>query len=99
MGNILGRLMLVCAITISMVGSGAEARARHHHARHHLTRTSSAPLSGGYYTNVNGHSVHRPARAASRPSGATAKCRDSSWSFSENHRGTCSHHGGVQQWL
>lgn len=99
MGSILGRFTLVGAIVIGMVGNGAEARVRHHHARHYLTRTSSAPLGGDYYTNVNGHSVHRPARADSRPSGATAKCRDSSWSFSESHRGTCSHHGGVQQWL
>jgi hypothetical protein len=31
--------------------------------------------------------------------GATAQCRDGSYSFSEHHRGTCSHHGGVASWL
>jgi hypothetical protein len=31
-------------------------------------------------------------------SGATAKCRDGSLSFSRNRRGTCSHHGGVAVW-
>jgi hypothetical protein len=30
---------------------------------------------------------------------ATARCRDGSFSFSANPCGTCSHHGGVSQWL
>jgi hypothetical protein len=29
----------------------------------------------------------------------TALCRDGTTSYSANHRGTCSHHGGVAQWL
>ena len=33
------------------------------------------------------------------PVGATAKCRDGTYSFSQFRRGTCSHHGGVAQWL
>jgi len=33
------------------------------------------------------------------PAGASAKCRDGTYSFSEHHRGTCSHHGGVASWL
>lgn len=31
--------------------------------------------------------------------GATAICNDGWISYSQNHRGTCSHHGGVQTWL
>ncbi|WP_273830558.1 DUF3761 domain-containing protein [Serratia bockelmannii] len=31
--------------------------------------------------------------------GATAKCRDDPYSFSQHHRGTCSRHGGVAEWL
>ena len=31
--------------------------------------------------------------------GATAICRDGSYSYSQHHQGTCSHHGGVQTWL
>ena len=52
------------------------------------------------YTNVSGHHVHRPSRSISglRPAGASARCRDGSWSFSEHHSGTCSHHGGVSEW-
>jgi hypothetical protein len=33
------------------------------------------------------------------PAGASAVCRDGTYSFSANRRGTCSHHGGVGQWL
>lgn len=31
-------------------------------------------------------------------SGPTAKCRDGTFSYSQNRRGTCSHHGGVAVW-
>jgi Protein of unknown function (DUF3761) len=53
------------------------------------------------YTNVSGHSVHAPAYDLDGdiPAGASARCRDGTYSFSQNHRGTCSHHGGVSQWL
>jgi hypothetical protein len=33
------------------------------------------------------------------PPGATARCRDSTFSFSQHHQGTCSRHGGVAVWL
>jgi hypothetical protein len=31
--------------------------------------------------------------------GATAKCKDGSFSHSKTHTGTCSRHGGVAEWL
>ena len=33
------------------------------------------------------------------PPGATARCRDGTYSYSQHHQGTCSHHGGVAVWL
>jgi hypothetical protein len=33
------------------------------------------------------------------PPGATARCRDGSYSYSQHHSGTCSYHGGVAVWL
>lgn len=33
------------------------------------------------------------------PMGVTAICRDGTYSYSHHHRGTCSHHKGVSQWL
>ena len=33
------------------------------------------------------------------PVGATARCRDGTYSFSQHHQGACSHHRGVAEWL
>ena len=49
----------------------------------------------GYY-NVDGIWVPSP---GDNPSGATAQCNDGTYSYSLNHRGTCSGHGGVAIWL
>ena len=53
-----------------------------------------------YYENVDGNEVHSPAYTSddSIPAGASAQCRDGTYSFSQNRRGTCSHHGGVATW-
>jgi hypothetical protein len=64
---------------------------------------SSAHVSGScdadYYRNSDGNCVHRPQQAATAPSGATAQCKDGSYSFSQHRQGTCSGHHGVAQWL
>lgn len=52
-----------------------------------------------YYTNSDGERVQSPTHYDSPPPGATALCRDGTYSFSRNRRGTCSHHGGVAKWL
>ncbi|WP_314321482.1 DUF3761 domain-containing protein [Fusobacterium pseudoperiodonticum] len=54
---------------------------------------------GRGYTNVDGKYVPSPRKANKQPSNATARCRDGTWSFSLNRRGTCSGHGGVANWL
>ena len=52
------------------------------------------------YTNVNGSTVQSPADSSNGiPAGASAQCGDGTYSFSMHHSGTCSHHGGVSQWL
>jgi hypothetical protein len=40
-----------------------------------------------------------PLAAGAPPPGASAKCRDGSYSFSKHRSGTCSYHGGVAVWL
>ena len=50
----------------------------------------------GYYKNTRGHCVRRPSRD---PIGATAKCADGTYSYSEHASGTCSYHGGVARWI
>lgn len=49
-----------------------------------------------YYRNVDGTCVHRP---SDNPAGATALCKDGSYSYSQHRQGTCSGHGGVRTWL
>lgn len=61
--------------------------------------SSSGTCEPDYYEASSGDCVHRPIVAASEPSGATAQCNDGTYSFSEHHSGTCSHHGGVDHWL
>src|SRR5262245_12722070 len=39
------------------------------------------------------------AGADSPPPGATARCRDGSYSFLQHHQGTCLHHRGAAVWL
>lgn len=51
------------------------------------------------YENIYNNEVQAPTHYKSIPSGACAICRDSSYSFSQNRRGTCSRHGGVARWL
>jgi predicted RNA-binding Zn-ribbon protein involved in translation (DUF1610 family) len=50
-----------------------------------------------YYVNSSGHLVHSPSCGQEHEK-RTAECRDGSVSFSEHHRGACSHHGGVAHW-
>ena len=58
----------------------------------------SAP---NYYINSAGNKVQSPTKSpdGSVPASASARCRDGSYSYSQNRRGTCSHHGGVATWL
>ncbi len=63
------------------------------------TITAPKPLEPvDYYENTAGNTVQSPTLYDSRPSGASAKCKDGTYSFSQSRRGTCSHHGGVAVW-
>lgn len=65
-----------------------------------LTPSTGDGLSNAnYYTNTAGNQVHSPAYSSHIPAGASARCRDGTYSFSQSRRGTCSHHGGVATWL
>ncbi|HKH47227.1 MAG TPA: DUF3761 domain-containing protein [Thermoanaerobaculia bacterium] len=57
--------------------------------------------SGRGYINSSGEWVPSPTwtEDGRPPAGASAQCRDGSYSFSRSRRGTCSHHGGVARWL
>jgi hypothetical protein len=50
--------------------------------------TAAPSASSGSTHSVNGDAT-----------GASAKCKDGSYSHSKTHKGTCSRHGGVAEWL
>lgn len=60
---------------------------------------TEADCGSDSYVNVDGQCVHDPVSAGSAPAGATAKCKDGTYSFSKHHSGTCSGHHGVAEWL
>ena len=65
------------------------------------TPQESQLVEHSHYVNKSGSVVHSPAHSVTgqEPPGASAKCRDGTFSFSQHHQGTCSHHGGVASWL
>src|SRR5216684_514803 len=44
--------------------------------------------NNGTYVNRKGQTVQRPENCSAPPQGATAQCRDGSYSFSQSRRGT-----------
>jgi len=69
----------------------------------YLSSQPTAPPQqpGRGYSNSRGEWLPSPTRTPndSPPPGASARCRDGTYSFSRSRSGTCSHHGGVGQWL
>jgi hypothetical protein len=63
---------------------------------HKSPTVNSDSCGQGYYKNVDGLCVHSP---SSNPQGATARCFDGTYSYSLHRQGTCSHHGGAEEWF
>lgn len=63
--------------------------------------SAEASCPTGTYRAASGDCVPRPQAGPTQPPGATAKCADGTWSFSEHpySGGTCHGHGGVQTYL
>ena len=99
------RLMIILVAVAASFGP-LRSQARSPHRTRPPESAASAPaednlLEHGRYVNRDGVPVHVPAhtRDGRPPAGASAQCRDGSYSFSRHHRGTCSGHHGVAQWL
>lgn len=60
-----------------------------------LGGSSSGSSCSGGYINVDGNCIKSP---GSNPAGASARCRDGTYSYSQHRQGTCSRHGGVAEW-
>jgi hypothetical protein len=61
-------------------------------------------LKTGYTTSsirksVSANTTANVPLAPAKPSRATARCKDRTWSFSQNRSGTCSSHKGVAYWV
>ena len=78
----------------------AEARGSHHAYSQRASPDEGDLQTHGRYKNIDGQSVHSPAKSktGAAPAGASAQCGDGTFSFSKHARGTCSHHGGVANW-
>jgi hypothetical protein len=83
------RTILLLATAACALASGGVAQAQTH-------APASTDCKSGYYKNSSGKCVHSPSTA---PAGATAKCRDGTYSYSLHASGTCSYHSGVAVWI
>src|SRR4051794_27034480 len=98
--NIIGTILLASSLASPGV-SEAKNKTSHQSSEKVAVQAESELVSNGHYTNKDKQTVHSPSKSVSgqTPAGASAKCRDGTFSFSQNRSGTCSHHGGVAQWL
>lgn len=78
-------------------GSSYKTATSSYKSRSSSYTTSSSTVR--YYINTKGNKVQSPTYYKTAPAGATALCRDGTYSFSQSRKGTCSHHGGVAKWL
>lgn len=90
--------LLAVAMVALLLGPVGEAA-----ARGSCKLFAPEEMRHGTYTNRDGCEVPRPEQregpTCSKPTDATARCRDGDWSFSQHRQGTCSHHRGVACWV
>jgi len=98
MKRLLATILLTCSLLLPSNAQNTTQPSQEP-AHSQPSQSQTAPSKPPYYTNKDGHRVKSPIQAPSAPAGATAQCRDGSWSFSQHRRGTCSHHGGVSTWI
>jgi len=85
----------------STAKSSQGACSRHGGVDHALTgAAATAAVAPATAAGAGAASGKAPmvARPGDAPANATAKCRDGTYSASQQHSGSCSHHGGVAEW-
>jgi len=95
------RLLAAVLLTLTLASASWTQTTQNTTTQNSTAQTSSTTTTHHHhtYTNSSGQTVKSPEHSNTVPSDATAKCADGTYSFSKHHRGTCSHHGGVSQWL
>nr|WP_224038966.1 DUF3761 domain-containing protein [Paraburkholderia unamae] len=99
--NIKKSMKTIAAIVVAVMSLAATSANAYSSTPRTWTQLDEGDLtSHGHYVNHDGRDVHSPSRTKDRavPPGATARCGDGSYSFSQHHSGTCSRHGGVAEW-
>jgi len=97
---VLLELVLFLQLVVAQSQPAPQSQNGSHSNSSHASPQPNANCTGdGTYVNSKGQTVKKPENCSSAPQGATAQCRDGTYSFSRNRRGTCSHHGGVAKWL
>lgn len=94
--------LVFLTIVLALQSLAAQAQTQHSGGTGQRGQTAQSKpkcTDNGTYVNSKGQTVKRPETCSSAPNGATAQCRDGTYSFSQSRRGTCSHHGGVAKWL
>lgn len=81
----------------STTAPATAARANENEERSNDNRTASTTETHGRETPTHTE-ASTVTRGAGTPATATAKCKDGSFSYSKQHSGACSHHGGVAEW-
>lgn len=90
--------------TYSTAKTSQGACSRHGGVDHALTAapaaapTAAAPAAAAGGATAASGKAPTVARPGDAPANATAKCRDGTYSASQQHSGSCSHHGGVAEW-
>lgn len=88
-------LVLVVPMTVGTIGAQEASAAGLRAGTTSVTVHPRPECKTGYYKNSSGKCVKQP---SSHPAGATAKCKDGTYSYSTHRSGTCSHHRGVSIW-
>jgi Protein of unknown function (DUF3761) len=97
--SLIGRLACIVALASILLPAYAQTPRQPPNNQPNQQQQKPKCTDGGTYVNSKGETVKRPENCSSAPQGATAQCRDGSYSFSQSRRGACSHRGGVAKWF
>jgi len=79
-------------------GSSSDARANQKSTGTPVPNAPDTSSSSGSRTTAPGAAAS-PTPSTNKSGKPTARCKDGTLSYSAQHEGACSHHGGVDQWL
>ena len=97
--SLIGRLACIVALASILLPAYAQTPQQPSNNQPNQQQQKPKCTDSGTYVNSKGETVKRPENCSSAPQGATAQCRDGSYSFSQSRRGACSHRGGVAKWF